>query len=149
MQLTKLNFPLIKKSYYLVFLGGAIAIAAIVTTVKIHKAQTAIPQPMAHTLEYNAVVDEHIDTDKIFRREVDLSVVKQEVNQRFAVYQFSHPKLRGKLGDLNVIVDRQTGKSVSRSLWPVDNAPPTFSASSLPECVTVQQFRQDYEVCVR
>jgi hypothetical protein len=139
-----------KKSYWLVLGGSSLVIVTGLLYFKVYKAGESKPQPMAHTLEYNNVVDEYIDTTKLPRSEVDLSVTKQEIGQRFAVYQFNHPKLRGKWGDLNVLVDRQTGKSVSRSLLPVNKAQPTFTMANLPECLMVEQPDQNsYEICVR
>jgi hypothetical protein len=143
-----LHVPGMKKSYWFALGGSSLVLLAGLIGFKVYKAESK-PRPMAHTLEYNNVVDEHIDTAKILRGEVDLAVTKQEIGQRFAVYQFSHPKLRGSWGDLNVLVDRQTGKSVSRSLLPVGKARPNFTLSSLPECLMVEQPKQSYEICVR
>jgi hypothetical protein len=138
-----------KKSYWLVLGGSSLVIVTGLLYFKVYKAGES-PQPMAHTLEYNNVVDEHIDTTKLPRNEVDLSATMQVIGHRFAVYQFNHQKLRGKWGDLNVIVDRQTGKSVSRSLLPVNKAQPVFALSSLPECLMAEQPDQkSYEICVR
>jgi hypothetical protein len=142
------NVPGMKKSYWFALGGSSLVLLAGLIGFKVHQAGKA-PQPMAHTLEYNNVVDEHIDTVKVPRAEIDLAVAKQEVGQRFAIYQFSHPKLRGNWGDLNVLVDRQTGKSVSRSLFPVGKARPNFTLSSLPECLMAEQPKQSYEICVR
>jgi hypothetical protein len=129
-----------------VLAGSFLAIAVSVMYLQIRGHTT---QQMGYTLEYDNVVAEHIDTTKIFRREIDSSVTKQELSERFAIYQFSHPKLRGKWGDLNVLVDRQTGKSISRSLLPVNKKSPTFTLSELPECLNVEQPGQKiYEICV-
>jgi hypothetical protein len=152
MRLLQPNYFVIKKSYYWIFLGGVLAVAAVTLIgLKIHKAQTAAPQPMAHTPEYNAVVDEHIDTQKVPRSEVDLSVTKQELGQRFAVYQFSHLKLYGKWGHLYVFVDRQLGKTTSRSLLPIGQQQPEITVKD--ECLSVPQVKdgllQNYEICVR
>lgn len=139
-----------KKNYWFVLGGGFCFILTSLQCFKVYKAYASKPQPMAHTLEYDAVVAEHIDLAKVPRNEIDLSVASQELGQRFAVYQFNHPKLRGKWGDLNVFVDRQTGKSVSRSLFPVRKAFPVVTLSSLPGCLMVDQPDQNsYEVCIR
>jgi hypothetical protein len=114
------------------------------------KSYSPKPETIAHTPEYDAVVDEHIDLSKISRDEVDRAATKEEVGQRFAVYLFDHPSLRGKWGDLYVIVDRQTGKSTSRSLWKVQNTLPSFTLAATAECVTVNQPGQNnHEICVR
>jgi hypothetical protein len=140
--------PGMDKKYWFTLGGCSLLLVSALLLVRLHNIN-AKPQPMAHTLEYNNVVDEHIDTAKVPRAEIDLAVAKQEVGQRFAIYQFSHPKLRGSWGDLNVLVDRQTGKSVSRSLFPVGKARPNFTLSSLPECLMAEQPKQSYEICVR
>jgi hypothetical protein len=144
-----LSNPLgMKKNYWVILGGGISLIVTCLICFKVYKLQT--PQTMAHSPEYDAVVDDHIDTAKVPRNEIDLSVTKQELGQRFAVYQFNHPKLRGKWGNLNVFVDRQTGKSVSRSLLPVRKAQPPVTLSNLPECLMVAQPDQNnYEICVR
>jgi hypothetical protein len=144
----RLNDLGMKKSYWYVLGSLSVAIVLSLVYFKLRKASD-VPQPMAHTLEYNNVVDEHIDTTKLPRSEIDFAVSKQEISERFAVYQFNHPKLRGKWGNLNVLVDRQTGKSVSRSLLPVNKAQPAFTLSSVPECVNVEQPAQkNYEICL-
>jgi hypothetical protein len=140
-----------KKNYWVV-LGGGFCLLLIASLIyfKIYKSQGSKPQPMAHSLEYNAIVDEHIDIAKVPRNEIDIAVTKQELGQRLTIYQFNHPKLRGKWGDLYVFVDRQTGKSVSRSLLPVNKARPTVTPSNLPECLMVDQpDRNSYEICIR
>jgi hypothetical protein len=150
MRMISVNNLGMKKSYWVVLGGSCLVIVTGLIYFKFYKANTSKPQPMAHSLEYDAVVDEHIDTSKLSRNEVDLAATMQVVSQRFAVYQFNHQKLRGKWGDLNVIVDRQTGKSVSRSLLPVNKAQPVFALSSLPECLMAEQPDQkSYEICVR
>jgi hypothetical protein len=148
--LNSLNLGQIKKNHWVV-LGGVLAFfLTLALCIKVYKSYASKPQPMAHSIEYDSVVNEHIDVAKVPRNEIDQSVTKQELNQRLAVYQFNHPKLRGKWGNLNVFVDRQTGKSVSRSLLPVKKAQPTVTLSNLPECLMVAQPDQnDYEVCVR
>jgi hypothetical protein len=147
--LNSLNLGQIKKNHWVV-LGGILAfLAALALCVKFYNSAISKPQ-MAHSLEYDSVVNEHIDVTKVPRNEIDQSVTKQELGQRLAVYQFNHPKLRGKWGNLNVFVDRQTGKSVSRSLLPIKKAQPTVTLSNLPECLMVAQPDQkDYEICVR
>jgi hypothetical protein len=145
-----LNLGQIKKNHW-VILGGVLAsFVALALCVKFYDSAISKPQPMAHSLEYDAVVNEHIDVSKVPRKEIDLSVTKQELGQRLAVYQFNHPKLRGKWGNLNVFFDRQTGKSVSRSLLPMKKAQPTVTLSNLPECLMVAQPDQNnYEICIR
>jgi hypothetical protein len=147
--LNSLNLGQIKKNHWVV-LGGILAfLAALALCVKFYNSAISKPQ-MAHSLEYDSVVNEHIDVAKVPRNEIDQSVTKQELGQRLAVYQFNHPKLRGKWGNLNVFVDRQTGKSVSRSLLPINKTQPTVTLSNLPECLMVAQPDQnDYEICVR
>jgi hypothetical protein len=139
-----------KKNYWVVFGGGIFLVLALALCFRVYKSYASKPKAMAHSLEYDAVVDDHIDLLKVPRKEIDMSVTKKELSQRLAVYQFNHPKLRGKWGNLNVFVDRQTGKSVSRSLLPINKAQPTVTLSNLPECLMVAQPDQsDYEVCVR
>jgi hypothetical protein len=139
-----------KKNYWVVLGGGICLVVTLGLCFKVYKSYASKPEPMAHSLEYDAVVNEHIDVSKVPRKEIDLSVTKQELSQRLAVYQFNHPKLRGKWGNLNVFFDRQTGKSVSRSLLPIKKAQPTVTLSNLPECLMVAQPDQNnYEICVR
>jgi hypothetical protein len=148
--LNSLNLKKIKKNSWVV-LGCILALFLMsALCIKLYKSYASKPRSMAHSIEYNSVVNEHIDVAKLPRSEIDQSVTKQELGQRLAVYQFNHPKLRGKWGNLNVFVDRQTGKSVSRSLLPINKAQPTVTLSNLPECLMVAQPDQsDYEVCVR
>ena len=148
--LNSLNLGQIKKNHW-VILGGVLAsFVALALCVKFYNSAISKPQAMAHSLEYDSVVSEHIDVAKIPRNEIDQSASKQELGQRLVAYQFNHPKLRGKWGNLNVFVDRQTGKSVSRSLLPINKAQPVVTLSNLPECLMVAQPDQnDYEICVR
>lgn len=140
-----------KKNHWVVLGGGLCLAATSLLCFKVYKGYASKPQAMAHTPEYNAVVDEHIDTQKVPRSEVDLSVTKQELGQRFAAYQFSHPKLHGKWGDLYVFVDRQLGKTTSRSLLPIGQQQPEITVKD--ECLSVPQVKdgllQNYEICVR
>lgn len=138
-----------KKRYLAVLAGSAALILTAGICLQAYRSYTSKPVPMAHTLEYNAVVEEHIDTAKAPRGEIDLAVVKQEVGNRFAVYQFHHQKLKGKWGYLNVFVDRQTGKTISRSLALVKGSHPSISLSSAPGCLTIPQLEDNYEVCIR
>jgi hypothetical protein len=148
--LNSLNLGQIKKNHWVIFGGVLASFVALALCVKFYDSAISKPQPMAHSLEYDAVVNEHIDVSKVPRKEIDQSVTKQELGQRLAVYQFNHPKLRGKWGNLNVFVDRQTGKSVSRSLLPIKKAQPTVTLSNLPECLMVAQPDQNnYEICIR
>jgi hypothetical protein len=107
------------------------------------------PKPLAHTLEYDAVVAEHIDTNKVARSAIDLTTVKEELSPHLAVYRFRHPQLRGKWGYLNVFVDRAKSLSIPRSLWDVDGKPPQLVASG--NCALVAQAKlgvvDNYEVC--
>lgn len=139
------------KKNHIVVLGGGICLTLTLgICFKVYKSYALKSEPMAHSLEYDSVVNEHIDLSQVSRKEIDLSVTKQELGQRFAIYQFNHPKLRGKWGDLNVFFDRQTGKSVSRSLLPMKKAQPTVTLSNLPECLMVAQPDQNnYEICIR
>jgi hypothetical protein len=137
----------LKNTYWITLVA---AIVFVLGSVAYVKAPKSAPQAMAHTPEYDAVVDQHIDTSKISRNEIDLSVIKQEVSQRFVAYQFNHPMLRGKWGDLHVFLDRQTGKSISRSLWPVKNNLPEITLATGTECLMVNQPGQNnYEICIR
>ncbi len=139
-----------KKNYWIVLGGMICLIVTLAICFKLYKFYASKPEPMAHNLEYDAVVDEHIDVSKVPRKEIDLSVVKQELGQRLVAYQFNHPKLCGKWGNLNVFFDRQTGKSVSRSLLPIKKAQPRVTLSNLPECLMVEQPDQNnYEICIR
>jgi hypothetical protein len=107
------------------------------------------PKPLAHTLEYDAVVAEHIDLTKVARAEIDLTTVKQELSPHLAVYRFRHPQLRGKWGYLNVFVDRDKSITMPRSLWDVDGQPPKIIAGG--NCLLVAQAKlgvvDNYEVC--
>jgi hypothetical protein len=107
------------------------------------------PKPLAHTLEYDAVVAEHIDLTKVARSAIDLTTVKEELSPHLAVYRFRHPQLRGKWGYLNVFVDRAKSLSIPRSLWDVDGKPPQIIASG--NCALVAQVKlgvvDNYEVC--
>jgi hypothetical protein len=140
-----------KKHYWLVLGGGLCLAATILLCFEFYKGYASKPQAMAHTPEYNAVVDEHIDLAKVPRNEIDLSVTKQELGQRFAVYQFNHSQLHGKWGDLYVFVDRQLGKTTSRSLLPIRQKQPEITVKD--ECLSVPQVKdglvQNYEICVR
>jgi hypothetical protein len=140
------------KKHYWFAAGGCLCLAATYwLCLEVYKTNASKTQAMAHTAEYNAVVEEHIDTAKVPRDEIDLSVTKQELGKRFAVYQFNHSKLHGKWGDLYVFVDRQTSKTTSRSLLPIGQKQPEVTVKD--ECLSVPQVKdgllQNYEICVR
>jgi hypothetical protein len=107
------------------------------------------PEPLAHTLEYDAVVAEHIDLTQVARAEIDLTTVKEELTPHLSVYRFRHPQLRGKWGYLNVFVDRVESVTTSRSLWDVDGKPPKMTTRG--NCALVAQAKlgviDNYEVC--
>ena len=129
----------------------AIAIVTGLAVASIYKLQAVpeSPQPLAHTLEYDAVVAEHIDLTRVARSAIDLTTVKEELSPHLAVYRFRHPQLRGKWGYLNVFVDRAKSLSIPRSLWDVDGKPPKITASG--NCALVPQAKlgviDNYEVC--
>jgi hypothetical protein len=106
-------------------------------------------KPLTHTLEYDAVISEHVDLTKVARAEIDLTTVKEELSSHLAVYRFRHPQLQGKWGYLNVFVDRARAISVSRSLWDVNGKPPKIT--SRDNCALVAQAKlgvvDNYEVC--
>jgi hypothetical protein len=133
------------------YLVVAIAIATGLAAASIYKLQAVPepPKPLAHTLEYDAVVAEHIDTNKVARAEIDATTVKEELSPHLAVYRFRHPQLRGKWGYLNVFVDRAKSLSIPRSLWDIDGKPPQITTSG--NCALVPQSKlgviDNYEVC--
>jgi hypothetical protein len=133
------------------YLFAAIAIVTALAAASIYKLQAVPepPQPLAHTLEYDAVVAEHIDTNKVARAEIDLTTVKEDLSAHLFVYRFRHPQLHGKWGYLNVFVDRAKSVSIPRSLWDVDGKPPQISVSG--DCALVPQsilgVVDRYEVC--
>jgi hypothetical protein len=135
------------KTYLLV----AITLATALTAVSIYKLQAVPepPKPLSHTLEYDAIVAEHIDTNKVARVEIDATTVKEDLSAHLSVYRFRHPQLRGKWGYLNVFVDRAKSVSIPRSLWDVDGKPPQITVSG--NCALVPQASlgvvDRYEVC--
>jgi hypothetical protein len=112
-------------------------------------AAPAAPKPLAHTLEYDAVVSEHIDLTKVARSAIDLTTVKEELSPHLAVYRFRHPQLQGKWGYLNVFVDRDKSITIPRSLWDINGKPPQITSKG--NCALVAQAKlgviDNYEVC--
>jgi hypothetical protein len=92
-------------------------------------AQPELPKPLAHTLEYNAVVAEHIDLNKVPRASIDLTTIHEDLSPHFSVYRFRHSQLRGKWGYLHVFVDRDKSTTIPRSLWDINGKPPIISES--------------------
>lgn len=144
-----------RKKIYLVIalLVGVISAGSIyvVLTGQTPTRQIATARLMPHSPEYNSVVEQHIDTSQISRQEVDSAAIRNEVSKRFVLYYFDHDKLRGKWGDLYVFVDRQLGKTTSRSLLPVHQKQPEITVKD--ECLSVPQIKdglvRNYEICVR
>jgi hypothetical protein len=106
-------------------------------------------KPLAHTLEYDAVVSEHIDLTKVARAAIDLTTVKEELAPQLVVYRFRHPQVQGKWGYLNVFIDRGKSITIPRSLWDVNGNPPEITANG--NCALIPQVKlgvvDNYEVC--
>jgi hypothetical protein len=140
----------VRRPYYL--LAGAVVITGVIGAAYAYKLLAApkLPTPLAHTPEYDALVEKHIDTNLIKRSDLDLSVVKEELSPQFAVYRFRHGKLYGHYGYFTVFVNRSANESTkSKSLWDVNLKPPIVTIKG--ECLSVPQTRlgitEDYEVC--
>jgi hypothetical protein len=140
----------VRRPYYL--LVGAVVITGVIGAAYAYKLLAAPkpPTPLAHTPEYDALVEKHINTNQINRRDLDLSAVKEELSPQFAVYRFRHSKLYGHHGYFTVFVNRSANESTkSKSLWDVNLKPPVVTIKG--ECLSVPQTRsgitEDYEVC--
>jgi hypothetical protein len=137
----------VKTSYWLVLIGVASFLGAMSIYQIIVAPQP--PQPLAHTLEYDAVVAEHVDLSMVSRSQIDLTTSKEDLSSRFAVYRFRHPQLRGKWGYLHVFVDRVQSITIPRSLWDVGGRPPKITVAG--DCALVAQAKSNvvdnYEVC--
>jgi serine/threonine protein kinase len=108
------------------------------------------PTPLAHTPEYDTLVEKHIDTNLIKRGDLDLAVVKEELSQQFAVYRFRHSKLYGHYGYLTVLVNRSANNSTRAvSLRDINGKPPIMTIKG--ECLSVPQNRsgitEDRKIC--
>jgi hypothetical protein len=137
----------VKTSSWLVLIG----VASFLGAISIHQIVVAPrpPQPLAHTLEYDAVVAEHVDLSMVSRSQIDLTTTKEDLSSRFSVYRFRHPQLWGKWGYLHVVVDRVQSTTIPRSLWDVGGRPPPMTVAG--DCAIVSQAKSgvvdNYEVC--
>jgi hypothetical protein len=137
-----------KTSYWLM---AMIIVVGLLGTISIYQLVIAPrpPQPLARTLESDAVVAEHVDTTKVSRADIDLTTTQEDLSSRFAVYRFRHPQLMGKWGYLHVFVDRTQATTIPRSLWDVGDRPPKITVAG--DCAIVVQEKSgvvdNYEVC--
>jgi hypothetical protein len=140
------------KSHFLMAVGTvAIISTSVIAWVIVNRTAMFRSVDITKTTEYLAVVNEHVDLSQVNKQELDQTATLDNLSERFGVYRFNHGKLRGKWGDLYVLVDRQTSKTTSRSLLPVNGKSPRITVQG--NCFQIPQVKgsliEGYEACIR